>query len=337
MIIASGGKLVRGRFGEKRMARPRFAPGSVVEFSIRRRSGRKSLAAYLGSRLGVAEAWAAGLLEGGHVSLDGETAIPGQLINLSAGAHEMTVRFPDAWPRHMAAVEMPLDILYEDDHLLAVNKPPGLVVHPARGHLDNLTLQNGVRHRYRSRLGDPGLTLGSPHRLDKDTSGVIVFAVTRQAYVDLVEQFSRSEPRKSYLAILDGETGPAAFANDKPIGPDPARRGAGKTLPPGQGGKPARTDFLTLEGGRGWSLARAVPRTGRPHQIRIHAADLGLPLAGDRDYNPDPGRLGMTRQALHAASLEFRHPLEKDRLVRIEAPPPDDFREALFRLRKVLI
>jgi 23S rRNA pseudouridine1911/1915/1917 synthase len=306
----------------------------VAEFKVRNRSGRKSLAAYLGSRLGVAEAWAADLVAGGCVSLDGQAAAPGQLINLSAGPHEMTVRFPEAWPRHMAATEMPLDILYEDDHLLALNKPPGLVVHPARGHLDSLTLQNGVRHRYRSRLGEPGLTLGSPHRLDKDTSGVIVFAITRQAYVGLVGQFSRSEPRKTYLAILDGRADSAAFANAKPIGPDPERRGLGKTLPPEQGGKAARTDFAIRESGRDWSLAEALPRTGRPHQIRIHAADLGLPLAGDLDYNPAPGRLGMPRQALHAASLEFRHPAEKDRAMRVDAPFPADLRETLARLRR---
>jgi 23S rRNA pseudouridine1911/1915/1917 synthase len=328
----SCGRAVAGSEGGW-MARPRFAPGSLVEFKVKNRSGVKSLAAYLASRLGVVESWAADLVAGGHVACDGRTARPGDRVNLSAGPHEISVRFPEAWPRHMAAVEMPLDILYEDPWLIGLAKPPGIVVHPARGHLDGQTLQNGVRHRFRSRLGEPGACLGPPHRLDKDTSGVVLFALTREAYRDLAGQFSRGRPRKQYLAVLDGRAAFDSASHGGDIGPDPARPGLGKVQPPRTGGKAARTDFRRLEAGRDWSLVEAVPRTGRPHQIRVHAADLGLPLAGDRDYNPLPGRLGFPRQALHAAALEFDHPIHKGRL-RLEAPPPADWREALLRLRR---
>ncbi len=262
------------------MPRPKFAPGSTAVFVTKNRSGKKNLAGYLASRLGVVDDWARDLIAGGRVDVDGQTAVPGGTINLSDGAHEIVVRFPDAWPRHMAATEMPLDILHEDEFLLVLNKPAGIVVHPARGHLDNQTLQNGVRHRYRHLLGKDGVTLGSPHRLDRDTSGVIVFAIETRTYIDLVGQFSASTPHKTYVALLDGSPDFARKTVDAPLGRDPERKGCGTVLSVEAGGKTARTDFEILESGRasgkGWALARATPFTGRAHQIRIHAASLGL-------------------------------------------------------------
>lgn len=315
------------------MARPKFVPGSVAVFKVRNRSGKKPLAAYLASRLGVVDAWAADLVELGCVLLDGEPATAGMLINLSAGPHAIEVRFPLAWPRHMGATPMDLDILYEDADLAVLNKPPGVVVHPARGHLDCQTLQNGMRHRYRDRVGREGVTIGPPHRLDKDTSGALAFALSTVAYAELVRQFSASEPHKEYLAILDGEADFAEIVCEQPLGSDPDHKGRGKVLSLADGGKTARTDFSVIERGAGWTLALARPHTGRPHQIRIHAAALGLPLAGDGEYNPDPARLGLGRQALHAAVLGFRHPVTGSPF-RMEAPMALDLVEALRRLRR---
>jgi 23S rRNA pseudouridine1911/1915/1917 synthase len=234
----------------------------------------------------------------------------------------------------MAATEMPLDILHEDDHLVVLNKPPGVVVHPARGHLDNQTLQNGMRSRYSHLLAKRETTIGSPHRLDKDTSGAIVFALTRTAYASLVDQFSRALPHKEYLAVVDGDPDFAELSCRSPLGSDAERKGLTAVVPLEQGGKTARTDFRVLRRGGGWALVNAVPHTGRPHQIRIHAASLGLPLAGDREYNERWERLGFPRQALHAAALTFRHPATGEAL-RVEAPPPEDFRLALAALERM--
>lgn len=311
------------------MPRPRFAPGSVHTFPVKNRSGKKSLACYLGSRIGVVDAWAEDLIAAGCVSLDGNVARSGENINLSAGPHVLEVRFPEAWPRHMAATEMPLDILHEDNRLLVLNKPPGIVVHPARGHLDNQTLQNGVRHRYRHLLGQPGVCIGSPHRLDKDTSGAIIFALDRPAYIALTEQFAAARPHKEYLAILDGKPDFDETLCDRPIGNDPDHKGRGCVT---RDGKSARTHFRILERGEGWALALAIPHTGRPHQIRIHAASLGTPLAGDRDYNPRPERLDLHRQALHAAAIAVEHP--DGGTLRVEAPLAEDLRLALETLRR---
>lgn len=310
------------------MSRPRFVPGSTAVFQVKNRSGKKPLASYLGSRLGVVETWALDLIRQDAVKLDGVPATEETVINLSAGPHSIEVRFPEAWPRHMAATEMLLCILHEDAHLIVVDKPPGVVVHPARGHLDNKTLQNGVRHRYRHLLGLEDTTIGSPHRLDKDTSGAIVFALARPTYVALVEQFAAGRPHKEYLAIVDGVPEFRETVCTAPIAPDPDRKGLGKVVQPGSGGKAARTDFRILATGDGWALALAIPHTGRPHQIRIHAASLGLPLAGDADYNPFPRRLGLTRQALHASAIAFTHPVSGNEL-RVESPLPSDLQEAL--------
>lgn len=315
------------------MPKPRFAPGSTAVFTVKNRSGKKNLATYLASRLGVVDAWAEGLIADGRVLLDGSTAGPGDSINLSAGPHEIEVRFPDAWPRHMAATPMDLAVIHEDDDLIALDKPPGIVVHPARGHLNNQTLQNGVRHRYRHRLAEPGVSIGPPHRLDKDTSGVVLFALTTRAFTNLAAQFAAGLPGKEYLAILDGDPDFEDTVLDAPIGADPENKGRSAIIPVDRGGKAASTAFTILERGKGWALALAAPKTGRAHQIRVHAASLGLPMAGDRDYNPHCDRLGCDRQALHAAALTFRHPITGGE-TRVEAPLPADMAEALARLRE---
>lgn len=325
------GKTVR--FGSEAMPRPHFAPGTVAVFNVKNRSGKKPIAAYVASRIGVVDAWAEGLVADGAVSLDGRVAQPGDCINLSAGPHIVEVRFPENWPRHMAATEMPLRFLHEDEHLIVLDKPPGIVVHPARGHLDNQTLQNGVRHRYRHLLAFAETTLGSPHRLDKDTSGVIVFSLTRAAYVNLVAQFTAGQPHKEYLAVVDGNPDFTETVCESPLGNDPDHKGRGAVVPVEEGGKRARTDFLVLEKGRGWALLLARPHTGRPHQIRIHAASLGLPLAGDKEYNPAPDRLGFARQALHACTLTFTHPAT-GKPVRVESPLAEDLRRRLDDLRE---
>ncbi|MCD8139039.1 MAG: RluA family pseudouridine synthase [Planctomycetaceae bacterium] len=315
------------------MTRPHFAPGSTVTMTVKNRSGKKPLAQYLGARLGVVEPWAVDLLASGHVKLNGSTVGADDRINLSAGPHELEIHFPVAWPKHMAATEMPLDVLYEDGDLVVLNKPAGIVVHPARGHLDNQTLQNGMRHRYRHLLAEEATTIGSPHRLDKDTSGAIVFALNRVAYTHLVDQFSAATPHKRYLAVLDGHVDFQENSCLSPIGPDPERKGVGTIVPVEAGGKTARSDFRIIERGGGWALADVTPHTGRPHQIRVHAASLGCPLAGDRDYNPSPDRLGFTRQALHAAFLAFIHPISGER-IEVHAPLADDIAAGLDRLRE---
>lgn len=314
------------------MARPRFLPGSTVLFNVKQRSGKQPLAQYLASRLGVVQPWAEDLIRRKHVKLDNAPAAEDQFINLSDGSHVIEVFFPHDWPRHMTPKRMDLDFLFQDEYLAVVNKPPGIVVHPARGHLDNNTLQNGMRHHYKGLLSNPETTIGSPHRLDKDTSGAIVFALRRDVYIDLVRQFTETKPHKEYIAVVVGEPHFDFLLCDEPIGSHSEKRGLGAVVPEVDGGKPSRTEFSVLERFDGWAVIRAIPHTGRPHQIRIHAAYLGLPIAGDKDYNPAPERFGFLRQALHAEALGFVHPVTGER-VTVNAPLANDIEERIVFLR----
>lgn len=313
------------------MTRPAYYLGQKVLFPVKPRSGKKRLSHYLAARLGVVETWATALLDQGAVTLDGVVSTGETFINLSDGSHVIEVTFPEAWPRHMVATEMDLDILYEDEHLVALNKPPGIVVHPARGHLDGKTLQNGLRHRHRDRIGRPDVTIGAPHRLDKDTSGVVVFALTRPVYIELVRQFTAGEPKKKYFALADGVASFTEQVANQAIGVDPDFPQRGKLVSVEEGGKTATTYFTVMKKWSNITLLEARPQTGRPHQIRLHAAGLGLPLIGDKEYNPDHARHGDLRQLLHAAELTFTHPVHGGRLT-VVAPMPEDMAGFITRL-----
>ncbi len=263
--------------------------------------------------------------------LGNATCSPAQELRLRPGDC-FTVAFPHDWPPHLQPRQMDLVILYEDDCMLVLDKPAGIVVHPARGHMRSATLQNGVLFRYRDRLTDPLATIGPAHRLDRDTSGVIVFSRTRPAYQDLTRQFSAHRVRKEYIALVSGEPGFDEIVVDAPLGVDPRNPRCGAVVPLPDGGRPALTRLRVIERGRGWALVGARPMTGRPHQVRLHLAHKGLPVIGDRYYHPDPEAGGAGRQMLHAASLEISHPLTR-KPMRFVACMPDDMRKVVYGLR----
>lgn len=314
------------------MARPRYVGGSVHEFHVRRDLGSRSLVRYAAARLSLPASWISHLLDGGCIRVDGTVYDRSVETVILREGSVLTVTFPPHWPPHMRPTEMPLSILYEDEDLLVLDKPPGIVVHPARGHMDCTSLQNGVLHYCRGRLGQEGVSIGPSHRLDKDTSGVIVYALTTRAHRALVEQFATRHPHKEYLAVVEGdplfEQTEAAY----PLGQHPDDPSRITVVPEYEGGKPSRTSLYVLERGTGWALVRANPLTGRPHQVRVHCAKLGLPIMGDRDYNPRWRDHAILRQALHAAALVFEHPVRLERM-RVEAPLPEDMATLLEGLR----
>ncbi len=312
------------------MPRPRHAPGSVLRFTLKRSVAAASPAAYLAARLSVSPFQAERLLARGCVDLDGCPLSSAPDSRLNKGS-EITVRFPDDWDRHRRPQAMPLAILYEDEALVVLDKPPGLVVHPARGHMDGRTLQNGVRFRFRHALDRPETCIAPAHRLDRDTSGVIAFSLTRDAYRHLVRQFTDQHPRKEYLALVDGRPAFTETTIAAPLGVDPKDASRGAVVTRAAGGKPAATDLRVERLGADWALVRARPRTGRPHQVRLHLAHAGVPVVGDRDYNPLPHRRGAPRQALHATRLTLTHPIRGER-VHVAADLPADFRAVLAGL-----
>ena len=259
------------------------------------------------------------LIDLGHVRLDGVIAASasrrvraGQAVQIELVPTEESLAFrPQA---------MELALLYEDEHLLVLDKPAGLVVHPAAGHWSG-TLLNGLlaHHALASTLPRAGIV----HRLDKDTSGVMMVGKTLPAVTALVRDIAARRVHRRYLALAEGEPAQREFTIDAPIGRDPAVRVRMAVVATG---RPARTDVRWLAGREGISALSCTLHSGRTHQIRVHLAWRGLPLVGDSLYGGRP-RLGLQRQALHATELRLQHPISGVALA-FTCPPPADFAAA---------
>ncbi len=216
-----------------------------------------------------------------------------------------------------------LDVVYSDEHLLIVDKPAGLVVHPARGHREG-TLSQLLAGTAAG--GDPERA-GIVHRLDKDTSGLILVARSEQAHRLLQAALRRREIKREYLALVEGVPPARTGTIEAPVGRDPRVRT--RMAVGGAGGRHARTHF-TLERRLGrYSLLRLALDTGRTHQIRVHMQAIGHPVCGDPEYGT-PGLLGCKRQFLHAVRLSFEHPMTGDP-IDVSSSLPGDLRAALER------
>lgn len=221
-------------------------------------------------------------------------------------------------PSPLTAEEMPLGILFEDEHLLVIDKPAGLVVHPGAGNREG-TLANGLLHHC-SGIEIVGGTErpGIVHRLDKETSGCLVVAKTETAHRALAEQFASRDVGKTYLALVDGKPRMPHGKIEAPIGRHPIHR---QKMAVVERGRESLTHYRVLDSREGKALVQCQPKTGRTHQIRVHLKHLGHPVTGDPVY----GRRGThTRHFLHAWRLEFTHPATGKR-ISFQAPLPGDF------------
>ena len=247
---------------------------------------------------------------------------PGDVIRLT---------LPEPEPMAAQPREMPLDIVYEDDDLLVINKPKGLVVHPAAGHWDD-TLVNGLLYARGDRLsGVKGvLRPGIVHRIDKDTSGLMVVAKNDLAHTVLASQLKDHTLARTYEAIVCGSPAQDAGTVDAPIARHPTERKRMAVVP---GGKPAVTHWTVVARYRGYTHLRFRLETGRTHQIRVHMAYLGYPILGDTVYGRKKPELGQSSQCLHASALGFRHPRTGLPVV-VTAPLPDYFQAVLDKLHK---
>ena len=224
---------------------------------------------------------------------------------------------------------IPLNLLYEDQHLLAVNKPPGLVVHPGPGHWSG-TFVNALLHHCRELRAEEGdLRPGIVHRLDKDTSGVLIAAKNSQCHQKLVETFAERKIHKQYLAICLGR--PQAERIDAPIGRHRVRR---KEMTVCSDGKPAHTRLEIVEAGAELSLVKLVIETGRTHQIRVHMKHIGCPILGDPVYGSKSAnqRYRCNRQLLHAERLQLEHPITGQPLD-LQAPLPGDMEAFIQKIQ----
>ncbi len=269
-----------------------------------------------------------GLIADGFVLVNGQAAKKaGQAIEAGAA---IEVRVPPPVPSGLIGEDIPLDIIFENDDLLVVNKPAGMVVHPAAGH-DTGTLVHAV-------LGyDPDLEgiggeerPGVVHRLDKETSGLIVLARNERAHRWLQDQFRLRTVEKTYLALVDGAPPTPSGRVEAPIGRDPVHRKKMAVLSPGKG-REAVSEYTTLESFKEHTLLEFHPLTGRTHQIRLHCAFIGCPIVGDTVYGRRHSTLELSRHFLHAARLKITLPGEKKPHT-FEAPLPSELQSVLAAL-----
>ncbi len=279
------------------------------------------------SRVAVQRAFEAGLVRRGERVLTKSDRV--------AAGEEIDYATPEVRPSELRAVSIPLAILYEDQHLLALNKAPGMVVHPGSGTGEDTLVHALLAHCRGELSGIGGVERpGIVHRLDKGTSGVLVVAKTDAAHRALADTFASRGARKEYLALVSGVPELLSGSIRDPIGRHPAHRHKMAVM---ENGRDARTDWLVVESfGRAASLLRCRIHTGRTHQIRVHLASCRHPLLGDAvyGYRQRPGFPEPPRVLLHAALLEVPHPATGAPL-RVEAPLPEDFTEMMAALRRV--
>jgi 23S rRNA pseudouridine1911/1915/1917 synthase len=277
------------------------------------------------------------LISTGQVTDGAGAAVRDPAIKVSAGGrYDVAVPAPRA--AHNEAQDIPLVIAYEDEHLIVIDKPAGLVVHPAAGNYDG-TLVNALLHHCGGSLSGIGGVArpGIVHRIDKDTSGLMVAAKTDRAHEGLAAQFARHSIDRRYRAIVGGRPDPSAGTVDAPLARSAANRQK-MAIVTGERGKRAVTHYRLVQPLREASLVECRLETGRTHQVRVHMASLGHPLLGDPVYGRTrPAhralleRLGFRRQALHAAHLGFDHPVTSSALS-FESKIPADMQELFSEL-----
>ncbi len=287
------------------------------------------LDAFLAQRLpALTRSAAVRLIEAGAVLVDGRTAAKSCRL---AGGEAVSVALPDPEPIEALPQDIPLDVVYEDGDVIVVNKPAGLVVHPAPGHPDG-TLVNALLHHCGGSLSGVGGALrpGIVHRIDRDTSGLIIAAKNDAAHQALSAQLQDHTLARTYEAVVTGNLREDRGTVDAPIGRHHTDRK--RMAVTDRGGKRAVTHWEVIERFPGLTYVRCLLETGRTHQIRVHMAHMGHPVYGDTVYGAKKPVPGLTGQCLHAAGLRFVHPRTGE-TVEVTCPLNEEFQVLLRKLR----
>ncbi len=288
------------------------------------------LDAALARMFGLSRASAAELISSGQVLLGGRTVAKSERV---PAGEWLDVTLPAVAPAPPVPRAVPgLAVVYEDDDIVVVDKPRGVAAHPTPGWTGPTVLEGLLAAGHTIATSGAAERQGIVHRLDANTTGLMVLAKSEPAYSALKQAFREREVDKRYHALVQGHPDPLRGTIDAPIGRHPSGDGRFAVV---SGGRPSVTHYDTLEAFRGASLAEIVLETGRTHQIRVHMAALRHPCAGDRLYGADPvfaGHLGLTRQWLHAVELGFAHPAD-GRRVNFTSDYADDLAQALDVLR----
>jgi 23S rRNA pseudouridine1911/1915/1917 synthase len=269
------------------------------------------------------------LIADGFVSVNARQEVRSAL-KLEVG-DAVQLRIPPPAPLNVEAEAIPLEVIFENDDVMVINKPAGMVVHPALGHARGTLV--GAVLGYAPEVEQVGEAErpGIVHRLDKDTSGLILVARNEAAQRALQRAFADREVKKTYLALVDGRPPTASGRVEAHVGRDPSHRQRMGVVPASRG-RPAVTDFQTVQQYAQYTWLEVHPLTGRTHQIRVHLSYIGCPIVGDRVYGRRTPSLGAARQMLHAARLQLTLPGEVEARV-FEAPLPEDLRAILAAIR----
>lgn len=269
------------------------------------------------------------LIEEGRVTLNGKTVVK----SVKPKAYdEISVEIPDPEPLEAVPQNIPVEIVYEDEHLLVVNKPKGMVVHPAPGNPDG-TLVNALLYHCEGRLSSINGVIrpGIVHRIDKDTSGLLIVAKNDNAHQHLALQIKEHSFKREYRAVVIGKMPHDKGTIDVPLGR--SRNDRKKQTVNGINPRNAVTHYEVLEHYSGYDYCRFVLETGRTHQIRVHCSYIGHPVAGDGVYGPQKNSLGLEGQCLHAAVIGFIHPATEE-YMEFSAPLPDYFINVLNKINR---
>ena len=241
------------------------------------------------------------------------------------------VEIPEPKKIEIKAENIPIEVIYEDSDIVVVNKPKGMVVHPGNGNLDG-TLVNAIMAKCGDSLSGIGgeIRPGIVHRIDKDTSGLLIVAKNDKAHVNLSEQIKAHKVKKTYIALVRGVVRENEATIDMPIGRSKTDR---KKMAVCKDGKNAITHIKVLKRWEHYTLLQVNIETGRTHQIRVHLSYIGYPIIGDYTYSNGKNEFGVVGQCLHAQKLEFKHPIT-NKIVELEAPLPEYFQEILNKLEK---
>ncbi len=278
------------------------------EFEVDEASSKKRLDVFLSENLPeISRSRLKKLIDEDQVTVNEKSRPAGYKVRVK---EKIVFKIPPLERLDTASENIPLEIIFEDEHMLAVNKPAGMVVHPAPGHSQG-TLVNALLHHCKDLSGIGGVERpGIVHRLDKETSGLVLVAKTEAAHKILAAQFKKREIKKEYRAFVKGNVKKDNGTIDSPVGRHQTQR---KKMDTRLGhGRPACTHYEVLQRGKNWTYLKLHPETGRTHQIRVHLASIHHPVIGDKLYggkNPNSGPLKMERQALHAHHLELNHPI----------------------------
>ena len=268
------------------------------------------------------------LIEQGNVLVNGNK----QKVSYKVSEGDIiTIEEVQAQEIELKAQDIPIEIIYEDNDIIVVNKPKGMVVHPANGNLDG-TLVNAIMAICKDSLSGIGgeIRPGIVHRLDKDTSGLLIVAKNDKAHVNMSEQIKNHEVKKTYIALVRGTVKENEATIDMPIGRSTSDR---KKMAVNKNGKNAVTHIKVLKRYDKYTLLEVNIETGRTHQIRVHLSHIGYPIIGDYTYSNGKNEFGVVGQCLHAKSLEFKHPITEKEM-KLEAPLPEYFEEVLQKLDK---